>query len=175
MGTHNENSENVRTGRGSVGILFFLMGIGNENVGTDWGSVGTLCCYHQVASSREQRTRTLRAWEQTKGALSLCHSFREQWTRAMRTWEHNQGASVLSSSSKQHKGREKGEGSDVFSGLSVVALGIALQRGSRRTRLRSSTHRLLPEQAFLLFSCFPPFSFDSHQVEKLVTARVLGC
>jgi len=35
MGTYNENSENVRTGRGSVGILFFLMGIENENVGTD--------------------------------------------------------------------------------------------------------------------------------------------
>ncbi len=41
--------------------------------------------------------------------------------------------------------------------------------------MRSSTHKLLPEQAFLLFSCFSPFSFDSHQVEKLVTARVLGC
>ncbi len=56
---------------GASAFSFSSWELENENVGTDWGSVGTLCCYHQVASSREQRTRTLRAWEQAKGALSL--------------------------------------------------------------------------------------------------------
>jgi hypothetical protein len=70
---------------------------------------------------------------------------------------------------------EKGEGSDVFSGLRVVALGIALQedRGGRDCdHPHTGYYR---NKLFLLFSCFPPFSFGSHQVEKLVTARVLGC
>jgi hypothetical protein len=74
----------------------------------------------------------------------------------MRTWEHDQGASVLSSSSKQHKGREKGEGSDVFSGLSVVALGIALQEDLGGRDCDHPHTGYYRNKLFFFFLVFPP-------------------